>query len=118
MKELLKTMTETEEAIAAKFGLDHLWHGLVDCTDVLFTCDLVTDDVKDMHTVIDQIREFQYGFEDANALEEGECYAVEVYGTSVWLSTDGKYMLTVANDGRARDFYIFDMNNLRSYELY
>ncbi len=119
MKELLKTLAETEASIAAKFELDHLWHNLVDCTDELFTCDLIPDNIDDMHKVINKVREFQYGFKDANGLEEGDCYSVEVYGTSVWLSADKQWLLTVADDGCGnRDFYLFDMNNIKSYELY
>ncbi|AJT60933.1 hypothetical protein [Vibrio phage XZ1] len=109
MKELLKTMKETEEAIAAKFGLDHLWHGLVDCTDSVFAAD--EQDLLKAH-------EFQYG-DCEKAITEGNCYGVEVYGTSVWLSDDKQYLLIVADDGSGgRDFYIFDMSKHSDCEMY
>ncbi|WZW72837.1 hypothetical protein [Vibrio phage TCU-VP03-AIR1] len=109
MKELLNTLSKTEIEIAKQFGLDHLWHGLVDCTNSVFAAD--NDDLL-------KARDFQYA-DTEKAITEGDCYGIEVYGTSVWLSKDGQYVLTVADDGCGnRDFYIFDASKHSDCEMY
>jgi len=117
MNELLQTLKQTEIAIAQKFDLDELPYGLIDCTQHNFVFDVCTDDVKDVEQALDQISEVSYQFDTMDELDDGECYCIEVYGTSVWLSKDKQYCLVLGSqDSRTRDFYIFDMKNNKNNE--
>lgn len=92
---LLEQHATVERQIAEMFGLDYLWHNLVDCTDENWIQGGIHDDVT-------------YGFEDNQSYEDGECYSFEIYGTSHWVSKCEKYSLFVGDDGSGgRDMYIF-----------
>lgn len=109
MKQLLKTLAETEASIAAKFGLKDIWHNLVDCTDKVFVAD---------NSELEKAYEFQYA-DTESEITEGDCYSIEVYGTSVWISDDEQYLLTACNDGCGnRDMYLFALKNLSNVEMY
>ncbi|CAL9976693.1 hypothetical protein MYOV011v1_p0006 [Vibrio phage 6E35.1a] len=117
MKAMLHTLEQTEMAIAQEFDLDELWHGLVDCTNDNFVFSICTDDVKDVEQVLEQIREVSYQFDTIDDLNDGDCYAIEVYGTSVWLSKDKQYCLVVGSQNNLdMNFYLFDMKNNRNNE--
>lgn len=111
MNNLLKQLEQTEIKIAEQFGLDQLWHNLIDCTDDKFVFSICTDDVKDVEQVLDRVREVSYGFDDIDALNDLDCYAIEVYGTSIWMSEDKQYCLVCGSVNNELEFFIFDMKN-------
>lgn len=114
MKKLLKSLADVEKAIANKFGLEELWHNLIDCTDIKFVFDIQPDVVDVLSSAeIEAISEVSYGYESLEDLREGNYYSIEVYGTSVWQSDCGEYFLVVGdNAGENRDMYLFARENL------
>ncbi len=109
MTGLLATHKVVEQQIASKFGLQDIWHNLVDCTDKVFVAD---------NSDLEKAYEFQYA-DTENEITEGDCYAIEVYGTSVWISDDEQFLLTACNDGCGnRDMYLFALKNLSNVEMY
>lgn len=116
MKGLLQQLNSTEEAIADMFGLDELWHKLIDCTGYKFTFNICTDDVKDAYTIRNQISEITYGFKTIPDIDKGNCYSIEVYGTSVWFDEEKRYVLVVADSNGEQNMYLFDMQNNNNQE--
>ena len=117
MKEILKQISVANKALAEQFNLDSIWHNVIDKTDSLFTLDTCTDDLLELHTITDHIREIQYDFKSIDELLDGNCYSIDVYGTSVWISKDKQFMLVCGDDSCGnRDFYIFDIQNNRNQE--
>ena len=112
MKKLLKSLADVEKSIASKFGLEELWHKLIDCTDIKFVFDIQPDVVDVLSSAETQaISEVSYGYESLEDLREGNYYSIEVYGTSVWQSDCGEYFLVVGDNG-CRNMYLFARKNL------
>ncbi|AGN30219.2 hypothetical protein VPFG_00219 [Vibrio phage nt-1] len=110
MSGLLATHKAVVSQIAAKFELDEIWHNIIDKTDWYFTCD---------EEIVEESYEFSFA-ENLNEFEAGNYYSIEVYGTSIWRSTDKEYFLVVGNDGCGnQDMYLFSARNLvKEIEIY
>ncbi len=116
MNGLLRELANAEQGIADMFGLDELWHKLIDCTGYKFVFDICTDDVNDAYTIRNQINVVTYGFKNIPDIDNGNCYSVEVYGTSVWFDEEKRYVLVVGDYNGEQHMYLFDMQNNNNQE--
>ena len=106
MSEFLQNYLNARKELAEYFDDAPIWHNVIINIEDHWT------DFGEKHRSV----AWDYQRDEDSERDSGEFeYGMEVYGTSRWLSKDGKYTLFVGDDGCGnRDCYIFLNENLIS----